>query len=150
MAVHAINLADANNWREASFRSPDGMQQTAFHTPRPSGKPPPQRCRGGASKTQTDMQLALGNALDDRSSLSRRRQSSTGRGSTEVDGGDEVWMREQARRCGDGRHADGDSQLRGARGVGARHLRLRLPAKEDTVHRFRPDGSIRPLLRLLE
>lgn len=68
-AAHAVNLANADNWREEASRRPDGTEVTGhrYHAPAAEREMlEPAAAASNAKLAETQLMLALASALDDR------------------------------------------------------------------------------------
>ncbi len=147
MVVHALNLLDPANWREATVILRDGSQETARQYVSPEAEKEHLAALQAESQeknAETNMQLALGNALDNPSASSPRFAAAAAKwaqsGATSVKAeGDEARMREQAIvSAAMIAMRDGDAELRAAQVEWARGIfASALEAKEDTAPRFR-------------
>lgn len=156
MAVHALNLADPNNWQEVSLELTDGTQTAARKYVSPQAESEHLQALQEASRDQfadANMQAALSMALDDPSRSSPELAAAGADWAQRVtanptDGGtDEDWMREHAVvTAAMIAMRDGDDELRTQQEAWARSIFARaLQTKDDPVHRLRSGVRFNPI-----
>jgi hypothetical protein len=156
MVVHALNLINPNNWPEMSVTLADGTQGTARQYVSPEAERRHLTALQDAVRekhTDTNMQFALGTALEDPSRSSAKfaaaavewAQIATAMPKNED--GNEDWMREQAVvTAAMIAMRDGDAELRARHAAWARSVFAQaLQTKEDPVHRVRTGLRFNPI-----
>lgn len=156
MVVHALNLADPNNWQEAPFELTNGIQTTAHQYVPPQAERQHFQALQEESRDQfadTNMQSALGIALDDPSRSSPGLAAAGAAWAQRVtanptDGGtDENQMREEAVvSAAMIAMRDGDADLLTREEAWARSIFSKaLQSKDDPVYRMRLGLRFNPI-----